>query len=92
MTTPTSFKRRGLLSSSDIAKRLGVHRTTVWHWIKSGMLRSVKVTPRFSGVTEDDLKLFQSNWVGGLPDVSPKTENPSRKKKVAKAKATRRRV
>lgn len=80
------------MTSSEIASRLGVHRTTVWHWIKSGMLRSVKVTPRFSGVTEEDLKAFQSNWVGGLPDVSPKTEKPSRKKGAVKAKTARRRT
>jgi excisionase family DNA binding protein len=86
VTTPSTFKKQGLLSTGDIAERLGVHRTTVWHWMKSGMLKSTRVTPRFRGVSEADLKAFQSNFI---PDavVSPKKKPPSKKKKVAK-KAT----
>lgn len=76
MTTPTTFRREGLLSTGDIAKRLGVHRTTVWHWMKSGLLRSTAVTPRFRGVTESDLRAFQANFI---PDVSPRSKPTSRK-------------
>ncbi len=82
MTTPSTFKTRGLLSTGDIAKRQGVHRTTVWHWLKSGMLAYVAVTPRFKGVTEEALATFLATWV---PDqaVSPKSK-PSSKKKAGK--------
>ena len=88
MTTPSTFKRRGLLSTGDIAERLGVHRTTVWHWITSGMLKSIRVTPRFKGVTEADLKAFQANFIPDeVPPVSRKKKHPSKKKKAAKKKA-----
>lgn len=83
MTTPSSFKKRGLLSTGDVAERLNVHRTTVWHWIQNGLLKSVQVTPRFRGVTEEALKEFQSNFV---PDVSPSKKPASAKKKAKRAK------
>lgn len=97
MTTPTMFKKEGLLSTGDVARRLKVHRTTVWHWIKNGLLKSRQVTPRFRGVTEADLKAFQANFVLDAPaePVSAKKKAPSnkkaapkKKKRVAKAKAT----
>lgn len=83
MTTPSTFKKRGLLSTGDIAARLGVHRTTVWHWMKSGMLKSTRVTPRFCGVTEADLKAFQANFVP--ESVSPKKTSSSKKKGAKRA-------
>jgi excisionase family DNA binding protein len=86
VTTPSTFKKQGLLSTGDIAERLGVHRTTVWHWMRSGMLKSTRVTPRFRGVSEADLKAFQSNFIPDAPAVSPKKKPPS-KKKAAKTKA-----
>lgn len=86
MTTPSTFKRLGLLSTGDIARKLKVHRTTVWHWIKSGMLKSTRVTPRFRGVSEKDLAQFQSNFIADAP-VSPKKKATSTKKKATKAKA-----
>jgi hypothetical protein len=54
--------------------------------MKSGMLRSTRVTPRFRGVSEADLKAFQSNFI---PDaaVSPKKKPPSKKRKAAKKAA-----
>lgn len=87
MTTPSTFKKQGLLSTGDVADRLGVHRTTVWHWIRSGLLRSTRVTPRFRGVSEADLKAFQSNFITDAA-VSPKKAASSKKKKQsAKKKA-----
>lgn len=95
MTTPSTFKKQGLLSTGDIAQRLGVHRTTVWHWMKSGLLKSTRVTPRFRGVTEADLKMFQSSFVPdappkparATPTVSRKGSAASKKKKSRAAKA-----
>jgi excisionase family DNA binding protein len=87
VTTPSAFKKQALLSTGDIAERLGVHRTTVWHWLKNGMLKSTRVTPRFRGVSEADLKAFQANFIPDAPAVSAKKKPPSKKKKVAKKAA-----
>jgi excisionase family DNA binding protein len=32
----------GLLSTGQVAQALGVHRSTVWHWIQTGVLRHTK--------------------------------------------------
>lgn len=95
MTTPTTFKKLGLLSTGDIAARLKVHRTTVWHWLKNGMLKSVRVTPRFRGVTEKDLAAFQANFIADPAPtpkkkaVSSKAKAPSKKAKTKKKKAAK---
>jgi predicted site-specific integrase-resolvase len=82
VTTPTAFRAQGLLSTGDIAKMFGVHRTTVWHWMNEGMLKFVQVTPRFRGVKQEDLKRFKSNWI---PDtVSSRHESSSAKKPAKK--------
>ena len=88
MTTPTTFKKQGLLSTGDNAERLTVHRTTVRHWMNSGMLKSVRVTPRFRGVTEANLKAFQSNFIPDAPErrVSSKKKATSTQKPRGAAK------
>lgn len=87
MTTPSTFKRRGLLSTGDIARRKNVHRTTVWHWIRSGLLKSTRVTPRFRGVSEEDLAAFEANFISDSPppSVSRKKASTSGKRKTKKA-------
>lgn len=89
MTTPSTFKKQGLLSTGDIAERLGVHRTTVWHWMTSGLLKSTRVTPRFRGVTEADLKAFQSNFIPDSPAVSPKKAPASKKRETLESTVRR---
>jgi excisionase family DNA binding protein len=69
------MEQRGLLTTGAIAKKLNVHRSTVWKWISSGMLQSEQVTPRFVGVSEASLKLFQSRFI---PDSLSK-ESPTKK-------------
>ncbi len=59
MTLSKKFQASGLLSTGDVARELSVHRSTVWLWIKSGVLRSSKVG-EFIGVKRIDLTKFQS--------------------------------
>jgi excisionase family DNA binding protein len=59
MTLSKKFQLSGLLSTGDVARKLQVHRSTVWLWIKSGMLKSSKVGGLI-GVKQTDLVKFQS--------------------------------
>ena len=59
MTLSKKFQASGLLSTGDVARELSVHRSTVWLWIKSGLLKSSKVG-EFIGVKRHDLVKFQS--------------------------------
>ena len=56
MTVPKTISEDDrLLSTSDVAKQCGVHRTTVWLWIKRGMLKSEK-HGSFHGVRPREVK------------------------------------
>lgn len=61
MTLSKKFRASGLLSTGDVARELSVHRSTVWLWIKSGLLKSSKVG-EFIGVKRTDLTKFQSMY------------------------------
>lgn len=82
MTTPLALKRRNLLSASEVAEMFGVHRTTVWHWIRRGMLTYEQVTPRFIGVSQDAINTFKKNF----GSVSSAEMEPSKSKKTAAKK------
>ena len=78
MTVPKSISESSdLLSTADIAESLGVHRSTVWGWIKSGMLPSEKQGPSgtFHGVKPSALKRFLSMY-----QIEPKKQKRGRKK------------
>lgn len=76
MTIPKSIsENKTLLSTADVAKQLKVHRSTVNHWIKEGMLPSER-HGSFHAVKPKDLKRFLSIY-----DVQPKK---TRKRKAAK--------
>lgn len=59
MTLSKKFKTSGLLSTGDVARELDVHRSTVWLWIKNGVLKSSKVG-EFIGVKPADLAKFRA--------------------------------
>jgi excisionase family DNA binding protein len=61
MTLSKKFQASGLLSTGEVAKEMGVHRSTVWLWIKSEMLKSSKVGD-FIGVKRADLVKFQAGY------------------------------
>ena len=56
MTTPNAFKELRLLSVGEVAKQVGVHRSTVWHWFETGQLGFQKVGERYRGCSRDQLK------------------------------------
>lgn len=61
MTLSKKFQASGLLSTGDVARELHVHRSTVWLWMKSGLLKSSKVGD-FVGVRRSDLTRFQAMY------------------------------
>ena len=67
-----------LLSTADIAQQLDVHRSTVWIWIKHGMLKSVR-HGSFHGIRPSALALFQSQYT-----VAPKRKRNRKKRKRRK--------
>jgi excisionase family DNA binding protein len=50
-----------LLSTADVAKQLGVHRSTVWMWVKNGMLSSVR-HGSFHGISRKSLERLQGRY------------------------------
>jgi excisionase family DNA binding protein len=80
LTVPKSIADDGLLSTSEVAKKLGVHRSTVWLWIRRGALPSEK-RGAFHGVSKKALKTFLSVY----------KVQPSKPKKKAAKKAKGRR-
>jgi len=47
-----------LLTINEVAKRLGVHRNTVYIWIDKGLLKGRRIGSRALRVTEQDLEDF----------------------------------
>lgn len=59
MTLSKKFQASGLKSTGDVARELDVHRSTVWLWIRSGLLKSSKCG-EFIGVKPADLAKFRA--------------------------------
>lgn len=82
MTVPKTISEDAkLLSTADIAKRLNVHRSTVWLWIDRGMLPSER-HGAFHGVKPFELRRFLSMY------EPPPTQKKRRRKKRKKRKKT----
>lgn len=62
MVVPKSFEEEGLLTPSALAKELGVHRSTVHNWLRSGLLKS-KRRGSFHTITRAEVARFSSTYV-----------------------------
>jgi len=80
MTVPKAIAADGLLSTAEVADQLGVHRSTVWLWIKRGMLNSVK-RGAFHGVKPAALARFRQMY-----DVDALKKPKRRRKRRKKAR------
>ena len=61
VTAPKKLADLGLLTTRQVAKKHKVHRSTVWNWIKSGILRSQRVG-QFRAVSAADLAKFRTMY------------------------------
>ena len=64
MTAPNAMKQAGLLSVTEVARQLGLHRTTVWHKIRHGEIVATPVTERFVGISPKALDAYKAEFVG----------------------------
>ena len=58
MTDPRETPARSL-SPEDVALELGIHRETVYRWIRAGRLAAARIGPRLWRVSPDDLERFK---------------------------------
>jgi len=82
VTVPKSLGEGGLLSTSEVGEKLGVHRSTVWNWIKTGLLPSKEVSQAdgarpFHGVDPKVLAKFCA--LHGYEDASQKKKKGKKK-------------
>jgi excisionase family DNA binding protein len=65
MTAPLTIGKRGLLSTTEVAAKLCVHRSTVWGWVRSGALRARRLGRKrnFYGIRRDDMERFAQLWL-----------------------------
>lgn len=87
VTLSRAFKATGLLSTPEVARELGVTRSAVWLYIKTGQLKAERVGT-WLGVTQADLDDFRAKYPS---TVSPATVRASQRKKGAKTPRRRKR-
>lgn len=69
MPVINKLREEGLLTTSEAAEVIGVHRNTVHNAIKSGKLTSEWVGP-VRGVKKSDAEKFRKEYFGGKKKVS----------------------
>ncbi len=47
---PLTHEEDPILKCGDVARQIGVHRTTVWRWAQSGLLESIRMPENHVGV------------------------------------------
>jgi len=66
VSVPKELAERNLLSTGQVAKQLSVHRSTVHHWIQTGMLKHHKVKSHYGVRPKDVVKLLS---IYNLPNI-----------------------
>lgn len=89
MTLSKSFQVSGLLATAEVARQMGVHRSTVWHWIKTGALKCER-HGTFLGVKQSELDRLRAIYVTTdtvpapkAPKAKPKTKRGGKRRKAA---------
>lgn len=84
MTLSKSFQGSGLIATTDVARQMGVHRSTVWHWIRTGALKAER-SGGFLGIKPGELDKFRSIYrtesANEKPEPQAKRQAKPRRKK-----------
>jgi len=100
VSVPIEFKQEKLLTIGQVAEKMGVHRSTVWKWIRDQCLKAtvptvqdpddpskrLPISNKYRGVKPEDLASWQRVY---RPDVSA-TRVASSKPKKKKTRAAKR--
>lgn len=106
MSVPKEFREQKLLTIAEVASLMGVHRATVWKWIKGDCLRAtvptrpdpadperqVPVSTKYRGVRPEDLARWKSVYRTSGVSTSDlsSSRKPKNNKRAAKRAKTRR--
>lgn len=105
MSVPKEFREQKLLTIAEVASLMGVHRATVWKWIKGECLRAtvptkadpadperqVPVSTKYRGVRPEDLATWKSVYRPiGVSRASPQSSGKTNTKRAAKRAKVRR--
>jgi len=83
MTLSKSFRGSGLVSTTEVARQMGVHRSTVWHWIHTGALKAER-SGGFLGIKPAELDKFRSIYRTGETVEQPQAKRPEKRKRRKK--------
>lgn len=72
------FRASGMISTGEAARRMGVHRSTVWHWISTGALRAEK-TGGVLAIKPADLDRFRAMYSVGSEQTADTTAKERQK-------------
>lgn len=105
VSVPREFREQKLLTIAEVASLMGVHRATVWKWIKGDCLRAtvptrpdpadperqVPVSTKYRGVRPEDLAKWKSVYrPASVSRTSPASSGKSKSKRAAKRAKPRR--
>jgi len=104
VSVPREFREQKLLTIAEVAAVMGVHRATVWKWIKGECLkatvptksdpdnpdRQVPVSTKYQGVRPEDLAKWKSVYRPIVSSPVPPSSKKSKSKRAAKRATARR--
>jgi excisionase family DNA binding protein len=82
MATPGIFKLQGLMTTSEAAKTIGVHRNTIWNAINQGHIPSNKIGNAIA-LDPKDVADFRARYLRGeITSTAPAPKKKGRPLKV----------
>ena len=54
-TDPLTHEEDPILKCGEVGRQLGVHRTTIWLWVKTGLLEGIRMPNNHVGVRQSEV-------------------------------------
>ncbi len=54
-TEPLTDEEDPILNVSEVGRQLGIHRSTVWRWAKTGLLEAIRMPSNHVGVRKSEV-------------------------------------